>query len=388
MKRVFFLLVLAAINVAIYGFCQGVDPQVVTTPYVVFGYNDVGMHPVNQDYSELGMFPLGNNFRATVIDRTGALPKIVTSGIVVKYSIPGNTESATKSNFWTYVQQLFGSSPAANIGLSGYGMKGRMALTADSDWMAKGVPVTEINDALVDQPYQFGKVVVTKLGVVMGSTGKAVLPVSWEITCSQCHTRTGKTVAAAILASHDSKHGTSLSSQKPVLCAKCHADASIGKPGSSSLPSLSRAIHSSHANRMGTRTGTAQCYACHPGTKTKMLRDVHVSKGFTCQSCHTSMAAVGASTRKPWVDEPKCGGCHSVTGHEYEQAGVLFKDSIGHNGVKCIVCHGSAHAIAKSTNLRDNQQAVAIQGVAGTINVCTVCHSSTPSNAFNHTRLP
>jgi hypothetical protein len=65
---------------------------------------------------------------------------------------------------------------------------------------------------------------------------------------------------------------------------------------------------------------------------------------------------------------------------------VLYRDSVGHNGVKCITCHGSPHAIGPSTNPRDNVQPIAIQGYAGTINKCSVCHRSTPSEPFNHTR--
>jgi len=171
-----------------------------------------------------------------------------------------------------------------------------------------------------------------------------------------------------------------------VLCAKCHADPALGAAGQAGISAFSIAMHKAHSTRMGSLTGLAQCYACHPGTTTQCLRDVHKAKGLVCQDCHTSMAAVGSSGRTPWVDEPRCGSCHHVAGHEYEQTGVLYRDSVGHNGVKCIACHGSPHAIGPSTLDRDNVQAIALQGHAGPIDKCTVCHTSTPDDGFNHTR--
>lgn len=149
---------------------------------------------------------------------------------------------------------------------------------------------------------------------------------------------------------------------------------------------MSQAMHSAHDSRMSNLPPETKCYSCHPGNVTQCLRDVHKARGMNCQNCHGDMAQVGATGRTPWVDEPKCGSCHHVAGHEYEQPGKLFRDSVGHNGVKCIACHNSPHVIAPSTNSRDNVQAIAYQGFAGTIQVCTVCHTRTPDDPFNHTR--
>jgi len=76
-------------------------PAIVNTPWVVLGYNELGMHCMNQDFSEICILPPFNNLRAQVIVR-GEDPHIVTSGATVSYKVPGNTSSAGKTNFWTY----------------------------------------------------------------------------------------------------------------------------------------------------------------------------------------------------------------------------------------------------------------------------------------------
>ncbi|MBS1716731.1 MAG: hypothetical protein JSS72_03240 [Armatimonadetes bacterium] len=358
---------------------------------VVFGYNDLGMHCINNDFSEICVLPPANNLRAQVIDRSHGSPEIVTQGIDVTYSIPGNTTSSNKVNFWKYAKPIFGVDLPNDMGLFGFGLAGKMQPTTDRDFMAKGIPITQVKDDLTTDYYQLSQINVSMGGQQMAST-QAVVPVSWEMSCNRCHTGLGSgssrgvSVAMDILMKHDKLHGTSLVNQKPVLCAKCHADPALGAAGVNGVSTLSSAMHRSHASRMGSYTGDNACYSCHPGPKTLCFRDVHKAKGLTCNSCHISMAAVGDSARRPWQDEPRCGSCHNVPKHEYEQPGVLYRDSVGHNGVKCITCHNSPHAITPTANARDNVQAIAIQGYAGTISKCSVCHSQVPSDPFNHTR--
>lgn len=358
-------------------------PQATPNPLVVLGYNDLGMHCMNQDFSEICILPPFNTLRATIIQR-GEDPRILKSGVGVAYSIPGNTNSSKKTNFWRYAPALFGVNLPANIGLAGYGMTGMMAIQPEGDWGATGIPITPLTDSMHLDPYQLATIRASyngKFGVT-----QAVVPVSWEINCNACHNTPGLSVATDILRKHDQMHGTTLVKQKPVLCAKCHADPALGAAGQPGVSTMSHAMHGAHANRMGNMTAEAKCYSCHPGPQTQCLRDVHKSNGMNCVSCHGDMADVAKPTRKPWVDEPRCGSCHNVPGHEYEQPGKLYRDSIGHNGVKCIACHGSPHAVGPSSNPRDNVQPIAYQGVAGTIKKCTVCHTQTPSDPFNHTR--
>ncbi|MBS1715494.1 MAG: cytochrome c3 family protein [Armatimonadetes bacterium] len=358
---------------------------------IVVAYNDLGMHCMNEDFSELCILPPFNTLRATVIDRTDD-PNIVTSGVTLEYSIPGNTVSHTKTNFWDYTQSLFGVTLPPDIGLTGNGLTGVMtASPADHDWVVTGIPVTPLTDALVDDPFQLAQVIVRKNGIIKDIT-QNVIPVSWEIHCDSCHVaKNGKSPATDILERHDRKHGTDLIHQKPVLCARCHADPALGTSGEPGVPSMSAAMHSSHAKRPYAAKPAAlgndplnTCYSCHPGTKTQCMRDVHLSKGMDCVSCHGNMKAVGNPNRRPWVDEPRCGSCHNVPGHQYEQAGKLFRDSFGHKGVKCVVCHNSPHAIVPTVTERDNVQMQRLQGHPGTLDTCSVCHREIPDEPFFH----
>ncbi|MCB0236729.1 MAG: hypothetical protein KDG58_21305, partial [Anaerolineae bacterium] len=92
---------------------------------------------------------------------------------------------------------------------------------------------------------------------------------------------------------------------------------------------------------------------------------------------HGDMRAVGSEDRIPWVDEPKCGdsACH---GSQYaENPNTLYRNSTGHGGLYCEACHNSTHAILPSREARDNMQTIALQGYAGAITECTVCHGLT-----------
>jgi hypothetical protein len=354
-----------------------------TNSVVVLGYNELGMHCMNQDFSELMILPPYNNFRAQVIDRSGEDPRIVTSGVTVRYSIPGNTHSADKTNFWTYAQALLGVALEPNVGLTGNGLTGTMALTGENDWVATGIPITPIDDTGHENPYQLGTVSVLSGGTKIGET-QAVVPVSWEINCDLCHNTPGISAATDILRAHDRLHGTQLEQSKPVMCASCHADVALGQSGQPGVSNLSRAMHGAHASRMGAVQLATPCYACHPGIRTQCLRDVHYSHGMTCTGCHDSMTAVAAANRQPWVDEPRCGTCHQRAGFSFEQPNTLFRHSLGHSNVHCAACHGSPHAITPTVNAEDNVQALTLQGHAGVINTCTVCHNQQPDDAFFH----
>jgi hypothetical protein len=353
-------------------------------PCAVLAYNDLGMHCMQQDFSEMMILPPFNTLRATVIDRTHESPEFVRSGITVRYSIPTNTHSADKTNFWAFAPQIFGAPLAPEVGLAGNRPAGTMAPMTAGDWGAIGIPIVPIDDSGRESPYNIATVTVEQNGQVIGKT-QAVVPVSWEMSCQLCHSTPGISTATDILRAHDRLHGTTLEQQKPVFCASCHSDNALGAPGQAGISSMTSAMHSAHAPRMGMINIDNACYACHPGI-TQCLRDVHASRGITCTDCHGTIGAVGDPARRGWMDEPRCADCHSRVGFEFEQPGTLFRDSIGHEGVKCIACHSSPHTITPATTERDNLQALSIQGHEGVINACTVCHQTQPSDPFPHRR--
>jgi len=381
---------LGCVSVAIWGYgllgCGGGGGGTTNPPsgqYVVLAWNDLGMHCMGQDFSEICILPPANTFHAQVIRRRDE-PSIVTQGLSVRYYIPGNSTSTDKTNFWTYSQALFGVTLAPNVGLFGAGLSGAMAATGNGDWNVAGVPITPLTDSMSLNPYQLATVEVYSGGSVVATT-QAVMPVSWEMNCNLCHSPSDSTKTNAdILAKHDALHGTHLVNQKPVLCSNCHADPALGKTGNPSLANLSRAMHGSHASRMGSIGLSNKCYACHPGVVTQCQRDIHSTKGLTCTNCHGDMDAVASPARTPWTSLPRCDSCHHVANHEYEQANTLYRNSKGHKGVKCAACHGSPHAITPTSKAADNVQAIALQGHAGTIDTCTVCHTSKPDESFPH----
>ncbi len=356
---------------------------VVSTPYVVFANNDLGMHCMGQDFSELMVLPPFNTVHAQVI-RRGIEPQIVSSGVTVSYVLPSNTHGADKTNFWEYAQALLGVALPPDVGLTGHGMKGTFTSTPNQDWEVTGIPLVPIDDDGRENPYPMATVTVKQGSTIVGQT-QTVVPVSWEMSCFLCHVgEPGETFGMDILKDHDRLHATSLATQTPVFCGSCHADNALGTPGTPGVPNLSSAMHLAHADRMSAIQLDVDCYACHPGERTKCQRDVHFIAGMTCHSCHGDMNAVGDPTRNPWVDEPSCAGCHQRQGFEFEEPGKLFRQSRGHRGVTCLACHGSPHAIAPTSTEVDNIQATTIQGHAGTINNCTVCHTPTPHDPFPH----
>ena len=129
---------------------------------------------------------------------------------------------------------------------------------------------------------------------------------------------------------------------------------------------------------------------------TLMLRDVRSLHGVTCYGCHgqgttdfqVAMDAVADPTRQPWASEPRCSDCHHRRGSEYEQAGTLFRNSVGHGGVFCEACHNSTHALIPARDWQDNVQSVPTQGYPGPVRRCTACHGVPPSRPFVHRYVP
>ncbi|MFG0284050.1 MAG: cytochrome c3 family protein [Phycisphaerales bacterium JB039] len=363
----------------------GAAPQ--QEEYRVFAANDLGMHCMQQDNSEIHILPPYNTVHAQIIKR-GDNPDVILDEpeFTIEYLIPSNTRSADKTNFWTYAEALFGVALAPDIGLTGNGMSGLMTYTGNGDRAATGIPITPIDGIGRENPYPLATIIARKEGREVART-QTVVPVSWEINCNLCHNEAGKTLGQQVLPLHDLKHGTALAGTEPVLCAACHADPALGLPGKPEIPTFSSAMHGAHASRMAPASHLAvDCYACHPGVRTQCQRDVHITRGLDCYDCHGGMEAVASPSRTPWVDEPSCGGCHARPGFEFEEPGKLFRQSRGHGDVTCLSCHGSPHAITPTTTEVDNLQAIVQQGHAGMISECVTCHTVQPTEPFFHSR--
>jgi hypothetical protein len=274
MKSKFLCLVLIAVMFSFVS-CKkdngGSNVPASSNEYVVFAWNNLGMHCLNPTYNELVILPPYNTVQAQVIKR-GDPPQIITSGVTVEFSIMNNTSSYRKrayGGFWDNFTALFGGTPPAHdIGLTGTGLSGTMANQAGTNfYIAEGVPLVPVNDAGIWNPYQVYEITVKDNSNNLLVTTEATAPTSDEINCAKCHTAGTTSVFTNILHSHDVAIGTSLVSQEPVLCASCHGSPALGTNGpGSSGKYLSQAIHSFHA------TKNASCYDCHPGTATKCSR--------------------------------------------------------------------------------------------------------------------
>ena len=372
-------------------------PVLSSTPnlgqYILLGWNDLGMHCYNQDFTDLAVLPPYNNLWVQVV-RRGNEPQIVTSGITVSYSFPDNTYSVGKSNFWTFAAQLFGVNLAPNIGLKGKGLAGTMD-SVGNHFVAEGIPLTEYSDSAptTRQPFQIALIVAKDNNGNVLASNQVVAPVSTEMRCDNCHSdgafgiSTGK-IATNILTLHDqlsgsqypTNHTTPLMNRRPVLCADCHSSNALGAAGLPGVESLSNAMHTMHDGKIPNTTDG--CYNCHPGPTTKCLRDVmSVTQGFQCTSCHGGMDKVKTNAN-PWLNEPRCDSCHTAS--RYAQNNPLYRLSTGHGGIYCEACHDSTHAIAQSSEPKDAMKFINLQGYAGTLNKCTVCHVTQPSDPFPH----
>ncbi len=364
----------------------GLLAPVQAQTYTIVAYNDLGMHCMQNDFSQMMILPPFNTVRAQVIRRSGS-PEPIWEGITLRYEMPMNTHSSDKTNFWEFAQPLLGVDLPRDVGLGGFGLRGTMTPTAARrDFSAVGIPVTPIDDDGREDPYPLMLITArNSAGTVVGQT-QTVVPVSWEISCNICHNTAGISTATDILRAHDRLHATTLEQSQPVTCAACHADPALGAPGVAGVSNFSAAMHGSHASRMSAVTLDNECYACHPGFRTNCQRDVHAANNVVCQSCHGGMAEVASPSRIPWVTEPRCDNCHSRSRFEFEQANTLYRDSVGHGGVQCWVCHGSPHSIAPATTPKDNIQAIRLQNHPGKLDTCTVCHTQTPDDPFPHRR--
>ena len=349
--------------------------------YIIVGWNDLGMHCSNKDFSTMVVLPPYNVIYSQVIKvgDVDRMPELATTGLRITYSIPGNTYSVGKTNFWDYEDKLFGVELEPNIGLTMAGLSGEL-LAEEDHFHMDGIPITPYTDADLENEDPFQLILLSlynEAGDVLATT-EAVIPVSNEINCvsTECHAS-----QESILVDHSERAGLD-PADKPFLCASCHSSNALGTKGKEGVRSLSEAVHSGHGEL------TDDCFQCHPGPKTQCFRGVMKDKhDLVCQDCHGSVTEVGASIaggRNPWLQEPRCGNddCH---GSDYaEEPGKLFRMSRGHGGLFCEACHGEPHAIVPSGEPRDNVQNIAIQGYAGILDKCEVCHGVMPDGPGPH----
>ena len=400
------------------------------------GWNNLGMHCMDSDYSLFSILPPYNTFHAQLV-RNGALVRSA-SGVTVTYEAVAdaagsiNTTSAGKTTFWDHVKALFGASPPIDMGLAGKPMPGAsnapVAMTWDalnSWWIAEGVPITPRDDAGNRNPYPMMRLAARDAQQQVIATTDIVLPVSDEMSCRTCHlsgSSSGAQPVAGwvndanpehdwrlnILRRHDDVAGpfnayapalaangydaaglfATATGGHPVLCAACHASNALGTTGAAGVSPLTTSVHSRHATVIDPRNGLAldavenrsACYVCHPGSATRCLRGAMGSAvapdgtmAMQCTSCHGSMLGVGSTMRKGWLDEPNCQACH--TGTAVANSGQIRYTDAFDSGTHLRVPADATFATTPDTPMPGTSLFRFSHGHGGL--ACEACHGST-----------
>jgi hypothetical protein len=304
--------------------------QAVNGGWTLLGWNNLGMHCMDSDYSVFSILPPYNTINAQLIDPTG---KLVTSpqGATVTYQAIAdpdgsiNTTSDKKTNFWDRLQDLFGVTLPVDAGLAGRNMPGSgnepQAMIFDAgafQFTAEGIPITPFDDTGNKNYYPMMHLVAHDAAGNILATTDIVLPVSDEMDCRACHASDAADAARPaggwvhhpdperdyrlnILLRHDQNlltyagyqdilrtagyapqglYATAAYNGRSILCARCHLSNALPGTGVAGLPPLTQAVHSLHGGVTDPTSGQlldssanrSACYRCHPGSETRCLR--------------------------------------------------------------------------------------------------------------------
>ena len=171
-------------------------------PWRIVGWNNLGMHCMDADYSVFSILPPYNTIHAQLIDsvgqpgdRSGRGRRHVTYEAVADPDGSINTTSSGKTNFWQHVQALFGVALPVDTGLAGNTMPGAanvpqpMTFDPAFAWfIAEGIPITPYDDAQHQErlPDDAPLRRATRAARCSPRTD-IVLPVSDEMDCRACH---------------------------------------------------------------------------------------------------------------------------------------------------------------------------------------------------------
>jgi hypothetical protein len=327
----------------------------------IVGWNNLGMHCMDSDYSVFTVLPPYNTIEAQLI--VGG--KLVTNGAgyTVTYEAIAdpthsiNTTSIGKGNFYDFTGDLYGP-VAPDHGLQIWPMPGPMNIpqtnlfetlnepvhgvfTPVNWWRAEGIPIFPYDDALQKNPYPMMRMIAHNAAYQPIATNDIVLPVSDEMDCRTCH-GSGTQAAAQpvagwvwdglperdyrlnILRLHDehefAQHGAlyaaSLAANhynpaglyrrvtadgKPVLCALCHASEALQTAGFPGVPPLTTSVHSYHTN------------VIDPVLNTTLDDALNRSACYRCHPGSTTRClrgAMGSAIAPDGSMEMQCQSCH------------------------------------------------------------------------------
>ena len=332
----------------------------------ILGWNNLGMHCIDSDYSVFSILPPYNVIEAQLIVNG----QLVTSsnGYTVTYQAVAdpmgsfNSTAAGKGNFYEFVLPLYGADLPVDMGLLGWGMPGTNntpqemlfeqtntpvpplpgVTTPVNWWRAEGIPISPYDDAGKKNPYPLMLLVARDAGNNIIATNQIVLPISDEMDCRACHA-SGSDAAAMpaagwvwdgnqerdfrlnILRLHDQHEFTNhaglyqaalhdkgfnpaglyrtvTADGKPILCAACHADVALN-------------ILTSYSN---IPPFTASMHAYHAHVLDPILKTPldDVANRSACYRCHPGSTtrclrgAMGGAIAADGSMEMQCQSCH------------------------------------------------------------------------------
>ena len=175
--------------------------------YTLVGWNTLGLHCSDADYAVFALSPLFNTLEAQLVDADGRLVR-QPAGVTVTYEAVAdpdgsrNSTSIGKTNFWQFVEALFGVALPPDMGLAGSAMPGAanqpqpMAFAAAAaSYRATGIPITPYDDAGARNVYPLMRLVARDAGRRVLASSDVVLPVSDQLTCRTCHASNGSAAA-------------------------------------------------------------------------------------------------------------------------------------------------------------------------------------------------
>ncbi|MGB4859365.1 MAG: Ig-like domain-containing protein [Dokdonella sp.] len=337
---------------AVLALCFAANPAAaVNGGWTIAGWNNLGMHCMDSDYSVMSILPPYNTIHAQLMDPSGHLITPASGAVVTYRAIADptgsiNMSSIGKSNFWVHAQSLFGllNPLPVDTGLSGVMMPGAFNTpqpmsfdSANGWWVAEGLPLTPYDDNLAPNTYPLFRITARSAGGTELASTDIVVPVSDEMTCKSCHAsssgpaarpaagwvndpnperdyrlnairlhderRAGNPAYAAMLAQFGYNvaglYPTVSVDGRPILCATCHASNALPSVGVAGVPPLTTSIHSLHAGVtdpssgliLDDSTNRSACYSCHPGSTTKCLRgamgNAVAADGSTSMQCQS-----------------------------------------------------------------------------------------------------
>ena len=326
------------------------------------GWNNLGMHCMDSDYSVFSVLPPYNTIECQLIVNGG----LVTNGAGYRVTYQAvadpdgsfNSTAMGKGNFYSFAQALYGPALAPEAGLAGWSMPGTGNVpqgmffeptnhpAADVatlvNWFrAEGIPLSPYDDTHHKNPYPLMRLIAWNGANQPIATNDIVLPVSDEMDCRACHasgTQAAAKPAAGwlwnglperdyrlnILRLHDEKqfaghqalyvaalaargfnpaglYRSVVVDAKPVLCAACHASEALGAPSYDTIPPLTASVHSFHAHVMDPLLNTTLDNAANRAA---------------CYRCHPGSTtrclrgAMGGAVAADGSMEMQCQSCH------------------------------------------------------------------------------